>query len=63
MGSVSTDDINVLPKAAKNVQEKVNGFYDSLRKYLDILFQVTKMIRGVGGRVIGSVSTKTKETL
>ena len=30
---------------------------------MSILFQVTKMIRGVGGRVIGSVSTKTKETL
>ena len=29
MGSVNTDDINVLPKAAKNVQEKVNGFYDT----------------------------------
>ena len=61
MGSVNTDDINVLPKAAKNVQEKVNGFYDTLLK-ISILFQVTKMIRGVGGRVIGSVSTKTKET-
>ena len=61
MGSVNTDDINVLPKAAKNVQEKVNGFYDTFLK-ISILFQVTKMIRGVGGRVIGPVSTKTKET-